>query len=41
MGIASDFGTQALRNYNAGTFEALMSYDMNFKKEGIRSPRYF
>lgn len=41
IGIASDFGTQALRNYNNGTFEVLMSYDMNFRKEGIRSPRYF
>lgn len=41
IGIASDFGTQAMRNYNNGTFEVLMSYDMNFRKEGIRSPRYF
>jgi type IX secretion system PorP/SprF family membrane protein len=41
IGIASDFGTQAMRNYNNGTFEVLMSYDMNFRKDGIRSPRYF
>jgi type IX secretion system PorP/SprF family membrane protein len=40
-GLASDFGTQAMRNYNSGTFELLLSYDFVFKKEGIRSPRYF
>lgn len=41
VGLASDFGTQAIRNYNSGTFELMISYDFNFKKEGIRSPRYF
>ena len=41
LGIASDFGTQALKNYNSGTFELMLSYDFNFKKKGIRSPRYF
>ncbi|TNE52947.1 MAG: type IX secretion system membrane protein PorP/SprF [Bacteroidetes bacterium] len=41
IGFASEFGTQAIRNYNYGTFEALLSYDFVFKKEGIRSPRYF
>lgn len=41
VGIASDFSTQAIRNYNNGTFEAMLSYDFNFRKDGIRSPRYF
>ncbi|AEA45326.1 PorP/SprF family type IX secretion system membrane protein [Fluviicola taffensis] len=41
VGIASDFGTQKLRNYNDGSFELMVSYDFVFKKEGIRSPRYF
>ncbi len=41
LGIASDFGTQQIRNYNYGTFEMLASYDFVFKKQGIRSPRYF
>lgn len=41
LGIASDFGNQAIRNYNYGTFEVLMSYDFIFKKQGLRSPRYF
>ena len=41
MGIATDFGTQAIRNYNYGTFELMASYDFVFKKQGIRSPRYF
>lgn len=41
LGLATDFGTQAIRNYNYGTFEIMMSYDFVFKKEGLRSPRYF
>lgn len=41
IGIASDFGTQKLRNYNHGSFEIMASYDFTFKKQGIRSPRYF
>lgn len=41
IGIASDFGTQKLRNHNHGSFEIMLSYDFTFKKEGIRSPRYF
>lgn len=40
-GIATDFGTQAIRNYNYGTYELMVSYDFVFKKVGIRSPRYF
>ncbi len=40
-GIATDFGTQAIRNYNYGTYELMISYDFVFKKVGIRSPRYF
>ena len=41
LGLASDFGTQAIRNYNYGTFEIMLSYDFSFSKDGIRSPRYF
>jgi len=41
LGLASDFGLQALRTYNSGTFELMASYDFVFKKQGIRSPRYF
>lgn len=41
LGLATDFGTQAIRNYNYGTFEVLVSYDFAFKKVGLRSPRYF
>lgn len=41
IGVASDFGAHALRNFNYGTFEMMLSYDFVFKKEGIRSPRYF
>lgn len=41
LGVASDFGTQKLREYNQGTFEVLLSYDFNFLKKGYYSPRYF
>lgn len=41
IGIASDFALTPIRNYNQGTFEVLLSYDFNFIKGGIRSPRYF
>lgn len=41
IGMASDFGTQKLRNHNHGSFEIMLSYDFLFKKEGTRSPRYF
>ena len=41
VGVASDFATTAIRNYNQGTFEAMISYDFDFIKGGIRSPRYF
>ena len=41
IGLATDFGTQKIRSYNSGTFEALISYDFKFNKVGIRSPRFF
>ncbi len=41
LGLASDFSTTKIRNFNVGTFEILLSYDFRFKKQGIRSPRYF
>lgn len=41
VGLASDFGTQKIRSYNSGTFEIMLSYEFNFKKQGVRSPRYF
>lgn len=41
VGMASDFGTQAIRNYNGGTYELMVSYDFTFNKKGILSPRYF
>ena len=40
-GMAYDQTTTRLSNYNSGTYEVLLSYDFVFKKEGIRSPRYF
>jgi type IX secretion system PorP/SprF family membrane protein len=41
VGIASDFDASEVRGYNTGSYEIMLSYDLNFKKEGVRSPRYF
>lgn len=41
IGVASEFDTSELRRYNTGSYELLFSYDLSFKKEGVRSPRYF
>lgn len=41
MGVATDFDSSEIRGYNTGSFEFLFSYDLNFNKEGVRSPRYF
>lgn len=40
-GLAYDQTVSALSGYNRGTYEVLLSYDFVFKKEGLRSPRYF
>jgi len=41
VGLASDFSATAIRNYNYGTYEVLVSYDFAYNRKGIRSPRYF
>lgn len=41
VGLAYDFGLNAMRDYHSGSFEVMLSYDFSFKKDGIRSPRYF
>lgn len=41
VGCAYDQTVTALRSYNSGTYEILLSYDFVFENDGIRSPRYF
>lgn len=41
VGLATEFGMQDIRMYNDGTFEVMLSYDFDYRKSGIRSPRYF
>lgn len=41
IGLASEYGLTPIRNYNNGTFEVLVSYDFNYKKTNVKSPRYF
>ena len=40
-GVAYDQAITQLSNFNNGTYEVLLSYDFVFKKDGIRSPRFF
>lgn len=41
LGYAIDFSTTNLRNYNNGTHEIMISYELKFRKELVVSPRYF
>ncbi len=41
VGYAIDFSTSNLRNYNNGTHEVMISYELRFRKEEVVSPRYF
>jgi type IX secretion system PorP/SprF family membrane protein len=41
IGYSYDFTTSILRKYSNGTHEIMLGYDLNSKKEKIRSPRYF
>jgi len=41
IGYAIDFSTNNLKNYNNGTHEVMVSYELKFKKEQVVSPRYF
>lgn len=40
-GYSYDMTTSKLRKYNNGTHEIMLGFDLSFKKEKIRSPRYF
>ncbi len=41
IAYAYDITTSKLRTHSAGSHEISVSYDMNFNKKGIISPRYF
>lgn len=41
VGIATELGLTAIRKYNDGTYEIMLSYDISRKQSGIKSPRYF
>jgi hypothetical protein len=41
IGYAIDFSTTNLQNYNNGTHEIMISYELKFLKEKFVSPRYF
>jgi len=41
IGYAVDFSTSKLGNYNHGTHEVMVSYEINYLKNIFTSPRYF
>jgi type IX secretion system PorP/SprF family membrane protein len=41
VGIATELGLTAMREFNDGTYEIMLSYDISRKQSGIKSPRYF
>jgi type IX secretion system PorP/SprF family membrane protein len=41
VGIATELGLTAMRKFNDGTYEIMLSYDISRKQSGIKSPRYF
>ncbi|WP_167619748.1 type IX secretion system membrane protein PorP/SprF [Maribellus sediminis] len=41
VGYAVDFSINELRNYNNGSHEIMVSYELRFYKERVVSPRYF
>ena len=41
MGYAYDYTTTNLGNYNSGTHEAFMQWDINFSRKNLKSPRFF
>ncbi|MES2627711.1 MAG: type IX secretion system membrane protein PorP/SprF [Bacteroidota bacterium] len=41
FGYSYDFNTSALRKYNGGTHEIMLTYDFIYRRANIKSPRYF
>ena len=41
VGYAYDMINNELRNYNNGTHEIMISYELNFTNEKVQNPRYF
>jgi type IX secretion system PorP/SprF family membrane protein len=41
IGYSYDMNTNELQNYNSGTHEIMLNYDLNFNKDKVQNPRYF
>lgn len=41
FGIGYDYTTSNLANYNSGTFEVMMRFDLKSEREDIENPRFF
>jgi len=40
-GYAYDYTTTALQNYNSGTHEIMLRFELVSRKKGLKSPRFF
>jgi hypothetical protein len=41
FGVGTEYGLTALRQYNYGTYELMLTYDISRMVTGVKSPRYF
>ncbi|MEM9990839.1 MAG: PorP/SprF family type IX secretion system membrane protein [Bacteroidota bacterium] len=41
FGVAYDYNISQLANYNSGTFEVMMRFDLKSEREDIENPRFF
>ena len=41
IGFAYDYTVSNLGNYNNGTYEAFLLWDIDFSKKNLKSPRFF
>jgi hypothetical protein len=41
IGFAYDYTTTNLGNYNDGTYEVFLLWDIDFSKKNLKSPRFF
>lgn len=41
LGFGYDFSVSPLRDYNSGSLEILLGYDLNYKVDTVVNPRYF
>jgi type IX secretion system PorP/SprF family membrane protein len=41
LGYAYDYSLSSLQDYNSGSHEIMLGYDLNYSKDKVATPRYF